>query len=212
MNRISQNVNVASAGIALALGAIVGYQALAQRGAGPTTLVIAAVRMEQLLDGLQQWTETKAEIDRLETAIAQEGLRRYEAINQLEEKYEDTLASTREEELIDQLVLERIKVQYWNQQATADLKMQTALRLQDLYASIKEATEALAQAAGYDMVIINDAVDELPFDRAASIPAQVQMLQQIGARKILCLNPAIDITDDLITRMNNAFRASQGGP
>ena len=70
----------------------------------------------------------------------------------------------------------------------------------------------LAEAEGYDIVILNDSSDELPFDREVRMPAQLQILQQITSRKLLYLNPATDVTDDLIVRMNNAFRAAQTGP
>jgi hypothetical protein len=69
----------------------------------------------------------------------------------------------------------------------------------------------MAEAEGYDMVVLNDSSDDVPFDREVRVPAQIQILQQITNRKILYLKPTIDVTDDLIVRMNNEFRAGQSG-
>ena len=53
---------------------------------------------------------------------------------------------------------------------------------------------------------MDDSSSELPLNREARVPAQVQLLEQIAARKILYINDALDITQDLIVRMNNQFR------
>ena len=210
MSRIRQQVNVSIVSTALVLGAVVGFQARAQRAVGPAPPVIAAVRMERLFDRLHERAAAAVEMDRLETEISQEGLRRQEALRQMEEELESVAGSARRQELSDRIELERLKARFWNQQATAELEEKAARRLQELYRSIKASIEGLAGVEGYDIVIINDAIDEPSFDADTRIPAQVQILQQISARKVLYLNPAIDITDDLIVRMNNAFRASGG--
>ena len=210
MSRIRQQVNVSIVSTALVLGAVVGFQARAQRAAGQAPLVIAAVRVERLFDELDERAAASVEMDRLGTEISQEGLRRQEALRQMAEELENVADSVRRQEFSDRIELERLKTRFWNQQATAELEEKAARRIQELYRSVKASIEGLAGVEGYDIVIINDAVDEPSYDPDTRIPAQVQILQQISASKVLYLNPAIDITDDLILRMNNAFRASGG--
>ena len=87
-----------------------------------------------------------------------------------------------------------------------ELEVEKAILLQDLYKSMRAAIEALAKAEGYDLVLIDDGSDELPFDRESQSAPQLQVLQQIATRKILYRNQALDITLDLAERMNNAWR------
>ena len=107
----------------------------------------------------------------------------------------------------DELALKKLQMQFWFREATTELEVEKALLLQNLYRSMIDAIEALAAADGYDMVIIDDASVNLTFDRDTRVPPQVQVLQQIASRKILYRNPALNITLDLATRMNNLYRA-----
>jgi Skp family chaperone for outer membrane proteins len=211
MHRNPQRFNVPLVILALALGTIAAYQALAQRGAGISPPIIAAVRIEPLFDGLQQRAEAKMQISAMEDELMAEQGTRQEAINAKELELEDVVAASRREELSDEIALDRIKHQFWFREAQAELEVEKAVRLQNLYRSIKAAIAEMAEAEGYDMVVLNDSSDDVPFDREARVPAQIQILQQVTNRKILYLKPTIDVTDDLIVRMNNEYRAGQTG-
>ncbi len=212
MNRMSRRNNLSLIVMALAVGMIAGYQALAQRGAAISPPIIATVRIEPLFDGLHQRAEAKTVISALEEKLIAKQGGRQEIMNELEIELEDVVAAKRREELTDKIALEQMKLQFWFQQARMELEVEKALRLQELYKSVKEAIADLAEAEGYDIVMLNDGSDELPFDRESRMPAQLQILQQIASRKLLYLSPATDVTDDLIVRMNNAYRAAQEGP
>jgi Skp family chaperone for outer membrane proteins len=212
MNRMSRRNNLSLMIMVLALGVIAGYQALAQRGAAISPPIIATVRIETLFDGLHQRAEAKTMISALEEEIIAKQGQRQEIINELEIELEDVVAANRREELTDKIAMERMKHQFWAQEARMVLEVEKALRLQELYKSVKDAIADLAEAEGYDIVMLNDSGDELPFDRESRMPAQIQILQQIATRKMLYLSPATDVTEDLIVRMNNAFRAAQQGP
>lgn len=194
------------------LVALAAYQAGAQRAVAPAPPVLATVRIETLFDGLTQRAEAKAEIHRMETDIATEQARREDSLRQKEQDLENIVAAAQRAALTDEMALEQLKYQYWHQQVTAEMEVEKALRLQELYTALKEAIRDLAETEGYDLVIVNDESDELNFDREARVPAQVQVLQQVTNRKILYLNEAIDITEDLIQRMNNTFQAEAGAP
>jgi Skp family chaperone for outer membrane proteins len=212
MNRIIRRNNLSLIIMVLALGAIASYQALAQRGAAISPPIVATVRIEPLFDGLHQRAEAKTVISALEEDLIAKQGQRQETINQLEIELEDVVAANRREELTDKIAMERMKHKFWFQEARMELEVEKALRLQELYKSVKEAIADLAESEGYDIVMLNDSSDELPFDRESRMPAQIQILQQIATRKMLYLSPATDVTEDLIVRMNNAFRAAQQGP
>ena len=212
MNSIKQLINAPVITIVLIAGGFVAHDALGRRQPAANPAVIGAIRMEQLFDGLQQRAEAKAELDRLEAGIMADRAVREAGIKQLEDELENAVGATKRQELEDQIALGKLELQFSYQEAAAEFELEKALRLQQLYITIKRALAQLAQAEGYDMVILDDSIDELQIDRESRIPPQVQGLQQIMSHKLLYLMPTIDITEDLVTRMNNEHRAPQAGP
>ncbi len=197
--------------IVLLFGVIMGYQTPAAQTIAPREPVLASVQIESLFDGLVQRAEAKAEIEALKDELTAEREARQAEITKMEEEFRGAADPERQEELIDTITLEKLKLQFWFQEAEAELEVEKALRLQHLYLKINEALGELASAQGYDLVILDDSAQEPEFDRDSRVPGQLQILQQIASRKVLYRNPAIDITNDLITRMNNEFRATPSG-
>lgn len=202
MNRMTQLVSVPTVTIAIGLGAVLGQRALA-----PAAPVLAVVKINELFDELQQRADARIDLRRLELEIQDEKTLRESAIAEIEGDLEQAVAAAHRDELADDFALKKLQMQFWFREAMTELEVEKALLLQNLYRSMIEAIEALAATEGYDMVIIDDASDELTFDRDGRVPPQVQVQQQIIGRKILYRNPALDITMDLATRMNNLYRA-----
>lgn len=202
MNRMTQLVSVPTVTIAIGLGAVLGQRALA-----PAAPVLAVVKINELFDELQQRADARIDLRRLELEIQDEKTLRESAIAEIEGDLEQAVAAARRDELADDFALKKLQMQFWFREAMTELEVEKALLLQNLYRSMIEAIEALAATDGYDIVIIDDASDELTFDRDGRVPPQVQVQQQIIGRKILYRNPALDITMDLATRMNNLYRA-----
>lgn len=207
MNRMRRLVSLRTVTIAVALGAVGGYHALGQRALGPAAPVLVVVQINELFDELQQRADARIDLRRLELEIQDEKTRRDAQITQLAAELEQAVAVARRDELTDELELKNLQMQFWFREATTELEVEKALLLQNLYRSMIDAIEALAAADGYDMVIIDDASVDLTFERDTRVPPQVQVLQQIASRKILYRNPALNITLDLATRMNNLYRA-----
>ena len=197
------------AALALVVAALAGYQAAAP---GLEPPVIASVRIQPLFDGLLERAEAKTQIEDLEAELLEEQSRRQRTITTFLEQLEQVVETEKRKEIQDQIELERLEMRFWLQEAAGELETEKALRLQFLYRHIKIAIRELAEAEGYDIVILDDAIEDPSFDRDSRVPAQVQVLQQITSRNILYLNATLDVTDDLIMRMNNAHRAAQAGP
>ena len=197
---------VSSLTVILALGVVIGYQALGQRAIAPAAPVVAVVRINTLFDKLLQRADARIELVRLEQDVNDERERRTSEITQMQADLEEVVSAVSREKLGDELALKRLQTQFWFREAMTELEIEKAILLQDLYKSMRAAIKALAQAEGYDLVFIDDGSDELPFDRESQAAPQLQVLQQIATRKILYRNPALDITLDLAERMNNAWR------
>lgn len=198
--------------IALLLGAIGGHQTLAMRSISSRPPTVAAVRMESLFDGLNERAVAKTEIDALEADIRAQAASREAQIKGMEEELQDIIDDARREPLTDEIALKKLNLKFWVEQALAELEVEKALRLRLLYINIKKAIKDLAEAEEYDIIVLDDSIEEPTFERDSRIPAQAQVQQQIITSKILYLESSFDITDDLIMRMNNAFRNVDTGP
>lgn len=208
--KITMNLPVFVIVILLAVAA--GYEVFAGRAAAPGPAVVAVVRIGPLFDGLKQRAEAAAGVDQLLGEIETEVQARKESIEALREEHSNTVDAADRETLADEIALETLKNDFWLQTAKREHELDKAIRLQDLYKKVFDAIQTLAMTEGYDIVIVDDSGDELPFDRSSRVVPQVQVLQQLARRKVLFVNPTLDITEDLIMRMNNEFSAAQTGP
>jgi len=190
----------------VALGTIIGYTTLGQRAVAPDAAVIALVRIDALFDQLQQRADARIELRQMELDVEDENRRRTEAITALQDELENVVAATRRKELEDEIAIKQLQWRLWQQAAKTRLEVERAIQLQHLYRSMRAAIKALATAEGYDLVLLDDSSDDLPFDRESRASPQIQVLQQIATRKILYRNSALEITMDLATRMNNKYR------
>ncbi|MCH7847804.1 MAG: OmpH family outer membrane protein [Planctomycetes bacterium] len=198
--------------IVILLAVVAGYEVFAGRAAAPGPAVVAVVRIGPLFDGLKQRAEAAAGVDQLLGEIETEVQARKESIEALREEHSNTVDAADRETLADEIALETLKNDFWLQTAKREHELDKAIRLQDLYKKVFDAIQTLAMTEGYDIVIVDDSGDELPFDRSSRVVPQVQVLQQLARRKVLFVNPTLDITEDLIMRMNNEFSAAQTGP
>ncbi len=213
MKPVKITLNAPMLAIVLLLGVLVGYEVLAGRSMAPAgPPVVAVVRIEPLFDGLKQRADAKAAVASLVGELETERQRRVEATEALKEEYDNAVDAKQREEVADKIALATLKNESWSQMAKQQLEIDKAVYLQDLYKKIVEAIDTLALTEGYDLVILDDSSDALPFKRNARAVPQEQVLQQLINRKVLFVNSTLDITEDLIMRMNNQFNAVQSGP
>lgn len=74
--------------------------------------------------------------------------------------------------------------------------------LRDLYLKIDDAATRLAKQNGYHMVLSSDERIEIPGAPRANIE---ELSQTIRLKRMLYIDPALDISDDLIAFMNNEY-------
>jgi len=86
----------------------------------------------------------------------------------------------------------------------AELKMQSeqANTLRETYGAIRSTCATLSKEHKIDFILLDDTIPTIT-------PSDVQgTMAQINGRRLLFSNPALDITDLLIERMNADFRAA----
>jgi hypothetical protein len=81
-----------------------------------------------------------------------------------------------------------------------------------MYRNVRAESQKLADADGWDVVLVNDGVSEIQLQRDSKTPMEQQAQEQIVRRRILFAARSTDITDQLVVRMNNARAASGASP
>ena len=67
----------------------------------------------------------------------------------------------------------------------------------------------MAPIEGFNIVLLDDSAQELRVNSESKLPLEAQVLQQMTSRRVLFADKSVDITDDLVLRMNNAYQAGQ---
>lgn len=216
MISLKKHLSVTSFLLIGVLVSIIAYQAGANRVAAPMQpATIAVVNLPRVMAGLEQRSSAEMQIRGMLTDINAERSKREAEVNRLQTEHEQLRRQALENPAIaaeadaveEQWVLERLRFQAWMQFNTDHVDIEHALVLQDLYRVVKAAAADMARTEGYDLVLVDDAEGELGFNPESRVPRTAQIEQQMLSRLMLYVNPRIDITNDIIERMNNTYRA-----
>jgi Skp family chaperone for outer membrane proteins len=192
--------------LAMVMVMIVGYQAAAIRNlAQLKPAVIATVDLEKIFNRLDEREHADTELANLANDLQKNIDAIVRRINALEEELEVyDRGSDKYQETLEKLSLLSLEYQAdveWSRQM---IEFQRAVILRRIYSSIRTFMETEASARGIDIVFVDDTVVDLP-------PGdEEETTRQISARRMLYTNPAIDITDEVIRRMNDDFGRRRG--
>ncbi len=101
----------------------------------------------------------------------------------------------------EELQMKVLELQVWAQFQQQKMARERALRVESLYKKAMDTIGKIATQSGYDLVLFKDPAPTFEGANMQQINAQLTL------RKVLWSNTAIDITDAVITRMNNDFGA-----
>jgi Skp family chaperone for outer membrane proteins len=206
MQSIKRRVTVSGLILVLVLSVFAVHQTLGARGAFARPTTVVAVDLAAVLDGLQQRSVAEAELKQMGAELAAEEQRRVEELQALRQRREEAPEADHAT-LDEQLDRAMVKFEAWRQLQLERVDQETALRWQALDRSVRKAIAEMAEVEGYDIVLTDDSSVELGLNPALQASRENQIRQQMSARRLLYLNPEVDITDELIERMNNAFSA-----
>lgn len=211
MNRLNRSVTLPGVLLVAVLLSLVVHQAIGQRSAALESTTVVTVDLRRVIEGLDQRAAAEANLQAMGQEILDEDDRRKTELEQLRAELQQSPESDEAARLAmrDELALREFEYQYWRQFAFEQLDIEKSLLLRDLDRSVKDAIKALADANGYDIVLTTDANDELMVSADARASREAQVRQQMISRRVLYANDMVDITDELIERMNNAFNAGQ---
>ncbi|MCA9273725.1 MAG: OmpH family outer membrane protein [Phycisphaerales bacterium] len=187
------------AAIAAALGAGVAQSRLA----APTTVAVIdidrlstsleefKVPREQFISKQNTWTE---ELKGLQTRLAS-------LDEELELIPEDNM-DARINKVIQRTTVEsEIKTKSQLFQQASDLEQ--AKLFKRMYDKIEDGASRIAQRDGVDVVLVDDRIFKIPANNRA---AQADLL---NSKKVLYASESVDLTDELLTMLNNEFTAGK---
>lgn len=209
MNSRTRTLSVAAGAMIVLLIATVTYQAGAMRRATAPPISAAVVDLSAVIEGLNQRAESQQKLQTMWASIEEQDTARRGALEQLGKDLEQMPAGPVRQQKAEELDLEILKHQAWMQAMGQMLDMEKALMFQDLYRTIKAGAEDLAAAQGYHVVFVDDSGGDVAFNDAASVSREAQVKQQMASRRMLFVDNAVDVTHDLIERMNNLYNAGQ---
>ena len=176
--------------------------------------VVAVVRLVHVFEGLEQRVQMENDLGTMGAATKAKAEEMQKKINEMETAMQDEVDEQRITALQDELNMAKLRFGAWSQMVQRENDIEVSLRLQSLYTNVRNAARQLALAEGIDLILIdNSAVDTLLGENLdPKLPREPQILARIEAQRMLYATREIDVTDQLIQRMNNAFRLGANRP
>ena len=198
MNTTSKLIIILAAG-AVALIGFVGARATGVLQAQPTS--VAAVDTSRLFDQLTEKEDFDAELNTSRDQLRGEAANKQREAQELQADLDllapGTPAYQQKEEELSKKALEN---NVWGQFEQAKLNKMAGLRIENLYRKALDAVALIAEESGYDVVIAKEAPPKFQYENLQ------QLLAKISLRKSLYTSETIDITDQVIQRMNNEYK------
>ncbi len=108
------------------------------------------------------------------------------------------VGSKKHDEETEKLQKMDVERQVWRKMQEASVMRDYRLATEKMYTEICEAVMATAKDQGYDIVLYRDSVE-------LNSESPTELLGKIALRKVLYNDPAVDITDAVIERVNATY-------
>lgn len=162
--------------------------------------VVVTVDLESVFNQLDERGGADLKLQRMAEGLQRESDQTADKIRELEEEldiYEP--GSEKYQEIMEKLSLATLEYQAFAEFSRQKIEAEKSLSLKRIYDNIRHAGRNEAEERGYDIVLVNDSLGQLP-------PGdEVETIRQISSRRMLYGNPRLDITSDLVNRLNRDF-------
>lgn len=200
----------------LILIAALGYKAGAERvEVRKQPAVVATIDITKVMEGLEQRSNAEIKLDQMRVEFNEEREKRETRIRELDRQLREKQQEVREQRagmddlqrIEERIALEEVNFQVWIQFQSDRIDVEKALLWQDLYRAIRRAVGEMAEGERYDMVIYDNTSEELFINPESRMSREMQVQQQIVSRQLIYSGRSLDVTNELVERMNNQFRA-----
>ncbi|MSR69309.1 MAG: OmpH family outer membrane protein [Phycisphaerales bacterium] len=178
---------------------------------GPTTpAVVASVDLEKVYSSLDQQKASNGKVVVLRGELKKRITKLEDEVRAMKDDLESfQTGSTAHNEALKKVILRASDLTALHKFTQVKVESEQANTVREAYMAIRASCAKIATEQKVDFVFIDDTV---PTINPTNLEGTVQ---QITGRRMLYANPALDITDLLIERMNSDFRAanpSTGSP
>ncbi len=183
----------------------VGLVAVGQSGATGSARV-AVVDVPAVSEAYHKTADLEAKFESVRQKLNQERDALRDRVELTRRSLQEELRpGTREfQERRKQLALLEAELQYFMESEGQRIEAELARSLGRIFADIQAVIVAVAKEKGIDIVM---AADRMPSDVAES-PMQVR--QQILLQKVLYWSPQVDLTGEVVVRLNAKYKAKGG--
>lgn len=203
-----RRLNPLSIVLLAAIAALIGYQSAARRPTAtpapeqaPGPMLIAAFDLEKTFNSLEEKKAADADLQRIADGMKKQTDADGKVLKTMETELEDLQAGTpKHKELMENLVLKTHEYQAQIEFFKAKIDVERARMMKQVYMNIRKAAEQLAKERGYAIVFVDDSIAPIPPG------TEEEINRQISARRMVYVNPQVSVTEELISRMNNAFK------
>ncbi|MCI0630105.1 MAG: OmpH family outer membrane protein [Phycisphaerales bacterium] len=208
MTSSNKYVSVTTGLLLTIIVALVAFQTFANRplASGPTeAAVIATFDLEKTFNSLDEKKAKDAERAKLAENLNSQCKKDGEALRELESELKDHLkGSDKYRQLEDKLQLDSLDYRAYVEFCTTKIDVDRARTMKDLFMKIRETVAQIARESHYAIVFVSEpAVDIKP-------GTEEETRRQISVYRTAYTDPQIDITENLISRLNKAFQDAGG--
>ena len=173
---MTKSRNLAAVLVAAAAGAAAvtaSYQAGATARMAPAPSRVATVDLVKVVERLTERSDWEVQITALGKRIQEEFSAKRKALEemarQMETAPEDQRAGIR-----DRLAFEQLQFEQWERIKKVEVDRERALMWQSMYRNIRAESQKLADAEGWDIVLVHDGVSEIQLQRDSKTPLEQQ--------------------------------------
>ena len=145
----------------------------------------------------------QAELEGQRKSMETQNLRRQKALKSMDTALKGINPGTpKHAEELNKLRRAAIEHKVWLEMEQAQILNKHRLLMRDMYDSLRKTVAAIAKARGVTLVLQMD---------GASLTGRnsQEMMTQISGRKVIYAGPQIDITDELIQKLNETYKPAQ---
>lgn len=191
------------AAVTLLVGAAIGAGARHLVAKDPA--VVVHVRLEQVFSEIDEMKQVRQALSDEGARIEADLRTRQDNLKKMQADLEALVpGSDQHKQLREKLMFEAATLEAWGNLRQRELLNEESRQYQAMYRKISNAIARLSESEGYHYVILADRTEEFRQGQTSDIVAQM------FERKMLYGHDSRDVTEQLITRMNNAFAAAQG--
>lgn len=190
--------------VALALAYTVSVEASRPYVVQATPTAVAVIDVSRLVQEIDERGEWDMRLESLQAAISKEAQDNQAAIERRLKESEGLEDGEERQNIRDEVALMQLRFEQWVQAKSQELDRERSLKWRSIYRNLRREASRVAETDGYELVLVNDASGDIRTDPNAKMPLEQQVLTQMLNRRILYSASPIDITEQVIVRMNNA--------